>query len=69
MEILHIEVLKYKNGKYAALDMQSGGYPYETNSIFRAHKWESKSMGELNRYLKSFPDLTLQRLLITIEDE
>lgn len=45
-------VLTYPNGDYVALDQPSGGYPYATKDIHRAHKW--KSIKEMGGYMKMF---------------
>ena len=68
-DFLHIKVFKYQNGQYAGMDHASGGYPYPTTLLFQAHRWENRPEDEVDSYARSFPELILHYLKITVEDE
>jgi len=63
---MNITILEYLDGKYAAMDHSSGGYPYQTENIFEAYQWQKRKIGEFERYMKSFPELIRKDLTITI---
>lgn len=54
-EIQEVILAKYLDGRYAAMDQASGGYPYPVDSLFRAKIWTN--MNEFFSYLRSFPEL------------
>lgn len=49
-----LRVLLYPNGRYVAIDLASGGYPYATLDVQRAKDWAS-NLGERERYAEMFP--------------
>jgi hypothetical protein len=47
-----IVVLTYPDGKFVALDMPSGGYPYGITDIWKAQRWTN--FRELAHYMEMF---------------
>lgn len=47
-------VLKNPEGLWVDLDKSSGGYPYLVESVFRAHRWNTKR--EAVDYSRQFHD-------------
>lgn len=57
-------VLK-KDGKYVAIDYNSGGYPYQVDTFAHAKIWNDKEA--VTGYAKSFPELQIFELSICLE--
>ena len=47
-------------GNYIAIDNDSGGYPYTTENIFRAHIWKDRK--EAFKYRSHFEDWELYEI-------
>lgn len=45
-------VLKYPNGKYAGMDQNSGGYPFETDNLNQINYWSETQFEEMHRYMQ-----------------
>lgn len=55
MNVMSMYVLKYFNGKYADIDISSGGYPYQVESVLSAYRFQSYQ--EMDEYRSKFPHL------------
>ena len=63
-------VLKYPNGKYAGMDQNSGGYPYETETLNDVNYWHESQLEKMKDYVSSFKELKVFEIeLHTIEKE
>ena len=53
-------VLQFESGGFAAIDLSSGGYPYDCGSDLGPVKfWDEDHKPDLQRYMQMFPHLTL----------
>lgn len=62
---IQVKILVYKDGKYAAMDNASGGYPYPTDNIFRAHIWDS--LEDMSNYQRMFSELEPFIMTLTLQ--
>lgn len=64
-KIKEIYVFKYPSGKFAGMDQDSGGYPYETSTPGGIKFWYN--LKDALDYGKMFKDLTLYKIEFKLE--